>query len=220
MKPDEAFERVRAVLAGRAPRTIEDLPFERAGVLLPVIARPDGAAILFTRRAETVGLHKGQISFPGGRREPGEDARGNALRETWEEVGIEPRRVEVAGVLDDQLAVTRFVVTPVVGLIADPPAEYRPQVSEVALSFEVPLARLLDPQNVRRELWDLSRMPPGAPVEELRRSSVTLEEVDPATGRFAVYFFDGGDGRVIWGLTARILKQFLELAFGYAGLAG
>lgn len=213
MTPERAFERLRTALATRAPRPIEDLPFRRAAVLVPVLARPDGATILFTERTQTVNDHKGQISFPGGRAEPGEDARANALRESFEEVGLAPDRVEIAGTLDDQLAVSRYLVTPLVGLVSRPPDAWQAQASEVAHPFEVPLARLLDPANVRRELWDASMMPPGAPVKEILESRVTLEEVDPETGRYAVYFFDGGDGRVIWGLTARILKQLLDVAF-------
>lgn len=215
MTPERAFERLRTVLAMRPPLAIEGLPFRRAAVLVPVLARPGGATILFTERTQSVHDHKGQISLPGGRAEPGEDARANALRESFEEVGLTPDSVEIAGTLDDQLAVSRYLVTPLVGLVANPPDAWRPQASEVAHPFEVPLARLLDPSNVRRELWDASMMPPGAPVKEILESRVTLEEVDPVTGRYAVYFFDGGDGRVIWGLTARILKQVLDLAFEF-----
>lgn len=216
MNNERAFERIRTVLATRAPRPVEGLAFPRAAVLIPVLARAEGPSVLFTQRTETVHDHKGQISFPGGRAEKDEDARANALRESFEEVGLEPDRVEIAGTLDDQLAVSRYLVTPLVGLVREPPAEWRPQVSEVAIPFEVPLVRLLDPKNVRRELWDASRMPANAPVKEILESRVTLEEVDPVTGEYAVYFFDGGDGRVIWGLTARILKQLLDIAFAFA----
>ena len=214
MTVEGVFERVRTVLASRRPRAVDDLPFARAAVLVPLIARPEGPTVLFTQRTETVNTHKGQISFPGGRAEPGEDARASALRETFEEVGIEPARIEIAGALDDQLAVSRYVVTPVVGLVTAPPDVYAPQETEVALPFEVPLARLLDPANLRRELWDVSMMPPEAPVKEILEKRIEIEDVDPETGNYFVYFFDGGDGRIIWGLTARILKQLLDLAFG------
>lgn len=213
MTSDRAFERIRDALASRVPRPVDDLDFPRAAVLIPVLLRPEGPAILFTQRTETVQNHKGQISFPGGRAEKGETARANALRESFEEVGLAPESVEIAGTLDDQLAVSRYIVTPLVGIVKDPPREWTPQVSEVAVPFEVPLVRLLDPKNVRREMWDASMMPPNAPVKEILESRVTLEEVDPVTGQYAVYFYDGGNDRVIWGLTARILKQLLDVAF-------
>lgn len=215
MTTDEAFRKIREGVAGRSPAKIEGIDFPWAAVLVPVLARPEGPAILFTKRTETVNLHKGQISFPGGRMEDGEDARAGALREAWEEVGLPPERVEIAGALDEQITVSRHLVAPLVGFIADPPREWQPQASEVAVPFEVPITRLLDPKNVRRELWDASMMPPGAPVKEILESRVTLEEVDPETGRYAVYFFDGGDGHVIWGLTARILKELLAVSFGF-----
>lgn len=216
MTNERAFEQIRTVLATREPRPVEGLAFPRAAVLIPVIARAGGPSVLFTQRTETVHDHKGQVSFPGGRAENGEDARENALRESFEEVGLDPARVEIAGTLDDQLAVSRYLVTPLVGLVHEPPKEWQPQASEVAHPFEVPLVRLLDPKNVRRELWGVDRMPPNAPVKEILDSRITLEEVDPVTGEYAVYFFDGGDGRVIWGLTARILKQLLDVAFEFA----
>lgn len=213
MTSDRAFEQIRSALTGRSPRPVDDLDFARAAVLIPVLVRPDGPAILFTERTHTVHDHKGQISFPGGRAEAGEDAKATALRESFEEVGLAPESVEIAGTLDDQLAVSRYIVTPMVGIVRNPPAVWTPQASEVAVPFEVPLTRLLDPAHLRRELWDASMMPPGAPVKEILESRVTLEEVDPVTGQYAVYFFDGGNGRVIWGLTARILKQLLDVAF-------
>ena len=212
MTVERAFERIRSALAVRAPLTIDDLKFARAAVLVPVLARPDGPTVLFTQRTETVRDHKGQISFPGGRAEKGEDARATSLREAEEEVGLTPSRVEIAGTLDDQFAVSRYVVTPIVGLIADPPPRWEAQASEVAVPFEVPLARLLEPTNVRRELWDASMMPPGAPVKEILASRATIEEVDPVTGQYAVYFYAGGNDRIIWGLTARILKQLFDVA--------
>lgn len=215
MTSDRSFAKIRSALAERTPRGVDGLDFPRAAVLIPVLARPDGPAILFTQRTETVHDHKGQISFPGGRAEKGESARENALRESFEEVGLAPVSVEIAGTLDDQLAVSRYLVTPLVGLIANPPAAWVPQASEVAVPFEVPLARLLDPKHMRRELWDASMMPKNAPVKEILESRVTLEEVDPVTGQYAVYFFDDGNDRVIWGLTARILKQLLDVAFDF-----
>ncbi len=206
-----AFGRIRAVLSAVTPRTLALPEFARASVLVPILHRPAGPTVLFTRRTETMSSHKGQIAFPGGRADEGEDAESAALREASEEVGLEPSRVEVAGRLDDELSVSRYVVTPVVGIVHRPPALFAPHAAEVREAFEVPLARLSDRSFLREEIWDVSRMPPGAPVEAMTR--LRAEELDEH-GRYRVYFFDGGPDREIWGLTARILKRLLDVAFG------
>jgi 8-oxo-dGTP pyrophosphatase MutT (NUDIX family) len=121
-----------------------------ASVLVPLVDHAGGLTVLFTRRTEHLAQHAGQISFPGGRAEPGDgSAEATALRETEEEIGLPPRRVEVIGRLQDYCTVTGFCITPVVGLVR-PPLEVRPDASEVAEVFEVPLAFLLDPANHRR----------------------------------------------------------------------
>ncbi len=118
-----------------------------AAVLIPVVARDDGLTILFTRRTAHLPEHAGQISFPGGRAEPGDaSVRDTALRETIEEIGLVPERVEVLGHLNDYTTVTGYRVTPVVGLV-NPPFALRVDQIEVAEVFEVPLAFLLDPAN-------------------------------------------------------------------------
>lgn len=212
----QAGKRIREALARRTPRRIPlpSLPsFRRAAVLVPVLRRDDGATLLFTRRSDGLRSHRGEISFPGGRLEGGEDARAAALREAHEEVALDPGGVEVIGDLDDRPSVTQYLVTPVVGLVADPPVRFDRDEREVEEVFEVPLARFLEPGSLRFEWWDGSRIPPGAP----RRPLLDLdeEEVDRERGRYRVYFFDGvaGPDRVIWGLTARILKDLLDRTF-------
>jgi len=209
---DEARSRIDHALAERPPRVLSLPGFTHASILIPLLNRPAGPTILFTRRSETVQDHKGQISFPGGRREEGENAVEAALREAHEEVGLPPSSVEIAGRLDDQASVSWYVVTPVVGLVGQPPASHTPQASEVLDSFEVPLQALLDPSSLRHEWWDASRMPPGSPTETL----LGLKG-NPARKEYKVYFFDAapaGNGP-IWGLTARILKDLLARAFGF-----
>lgn len=151
-----------------------------AAVLVPIIARPEGFTVLFTRRTAHLRAHSGQISFPGGRAEPGDpSARHTALREAQEEIGLAPARVEVLGELPEYNTRTGFRVTPVIGLI-QPPLEVLPDAREVDEVFEVPLAFLLDPANHRRESRQI-----GA--------------------RMATYYVIEHQGRTIWGATAGML---------------
>lgn len=127
----------------------------KASVLLPVILR-DEPVLLFTRRTETLARHSGQVSFPGGRSEERDlSPVETALRETFEETGIAPNFVTVAGYLDRYLTGTGFDIQPVVGVLADGFALV-PDPREVAQIFEVPLAFLLDPVNRRRESREIA----------------------------------------------------------------
>ena len=122
----------------------------KAAVLLPIVAR-ETPSLLLTRRTETLARHSGQISFPGGRSEVGDlSPVETALRETFEETGIAPGFVAVAGYLDRYLTGTGFDIQPVVGVLAQD-FTLKPDPREVAHVFEVPLAFLLDPANRRRE---------------------------------------------------------------------
>lgn len=126
------------------------LPLKRAAVLVPLIDRPQGLTVLLTHRTNHLLHHPGQVSFPGGRIEPGDDSpEATALRETHEETGLEPRHVHLIGRLDPYITRTGFVVIPVVGVIR-PPFTIMPDPHEVAEVFEVPLAFLLDPRNHQR----------------------------------------------------------------------
>lgn len=122
----------------------------RAAVLLPIVARKE-PTLLFTRRTQTLARHSGQISFPGGRSEKDDlSPVETALRETQEETGIAAGFITVAGYLDRYLTGTGFDIQPVVGVLAEGFA-LAPDPREVAHIFEVPLAFLLDPANLRRE---------------------------------------------------------------------
>lgn len=122
----------------------------KAAVLLPLIQR-DEPMLLLTRRTESLARHSGQVSFPGGRSEPDDlTPIETALRETFEETGIAPGFVSVAGYLDRYLTGTGFDIQPVVGFVGEGFA-LAPDIREVAATFEVPLAFLLDPANRRRE---------------------------------------------------------------------
>ncbi|HET6923913.1 MAG TPA: CoA pyrophosphatase [Anaeromyxobacteraceae bacterium] len=195
-------------MSARPPRRLSLDGFAHAAVLVPLLRRAGGPTLLFTRRTEGLKNHRGEIAFPGGRCEAGEDARAAALREAREEVTLEPRQVEVAGELDDRPVISRFMVTPVVGLVAEPPQVFGRDEREVHEVFEVPLGRFLAPGVQRFEWWNASRLPPGLPLRPL--ADLRSDEVDPETGRYKVYFFDVAPDRVVWGLTARLVRDLLE----------
>lgn len=121
-----------------------------AAVLIPIVRRPTGLTVLLTQRTAHLRDHAGQVSFPGGRCEPDDPTpQATALRESREEVGIEPEQVEILATLPDYFTGTGFRVTPVVGLVT-PPLNLRLDDFEVAEVFEPPLEFLLDPASYRR----------------------------------------------------------------------
>lgn len=160
-----------------------------AAVLAPIIARPEGATVLLTRRSDSLASHTGQIAFPGGRLDPGETAVDAALREAWEEVGLDPGAVEVLGVGDGYETVTGFMVTPVVGWLAEPPA-VTPSPDEVAEVFEAPWDFLMDPANHRRDFYD------------------------PESGPRRWFWAMPWRERYIWGATAAIVRGLRGRLYG------
>lgn len=160
-----------------------------AAVLVPVIARADGATVLLTRRADTLASHTGQIAFPGGRLDPGEDAVTAALREADEEVAMDPAAVEVLGLSDAYETGTGFLVTPVVGWLHEPP-RVTPSPDEVAEVFETPWNFLMDAANHRQDFYD----------------------VDAGLRRW-FWAMPWGE-RYIWGATAGILKGLHARLYG------
>ena len=157
-----------------------------AAVLVGLVDRAAGPALLLTRRTDHLRDHAGQIGFPGGRIEQGDaNAAAAALREAEEEIGLDPARVAVIGHLPPYHTVTGFRIDPVVGWIS-PPFELRPDPYEVAEAFEVPLHFVLDPDNHRRQSY--------------RRGPVTR-----------VYYVVPYQGRFIWGATAGILVNLTRV---------
>lgn len=140
-----------------------------AAVLVPVINRTTGPTLMFTQRTSHLHDHAGQISFPGGRVDEGDESReATALRETEEETGLHRSRVEIIGRLPDYDIMTGFRVTPIVGWV-EPPFELRPDPFEVEDVFEVPLAFFLDPANHQahaREVDGLVRHYYAMPYED------------------------------------------------------
>lgn len=120
-----------------------------AAVLCGLVPRAEGTMVLLTRRTDSLRHHAGQVSFPGGRIEPSDaDAAAAALRESCEEIALGAQQVHVLGYLDPFLTVSGFRVTPVVAVI-DPAFVAVPQPDEVAEVFEVPLAYLMEADNLR-----------------------------------------------------------------------
>jgi 8-oxo-dGTP pyrophosphatase MutT (NUDIX family) len=121
---------------------------KEAAVLIAITDRAEPGVLLTVRR-EHLRSHAGQIAFPGGRTEPGEDAVAAALREAHEEVLLDPAVVEVVGMIEPYRTVTGYVVTPVIGVVP-PDLELEPHEHEVAELFEAPLAFVLDRANQQR----------------------------------------------------------------------
>jgi 8-oxo-dGTP pyrophosphatase MutT (NUDIX family) len=177
---DEVRERLADREPGEAP---PDTGRRRAGVLAPLFVRDGALWVLLTKRTESVERHRGQIAFPGGGQEE-DDASlyQTALRETEEEIGVSPADVRYLGALSPLTTVTDYYVEPYVGAIPYP-YRFRLQESEIAGLVEVPVTALLDPAALETKPF------PGR--EEL------------------VLFYHYGD-TVIWGATARMLKELLD----------
>jgi 8-oxo-dGTP pyrophosphatase MutT (NUDIX family) len=161
-----------------------------SAVLAPLFVDAGAVHVVLTVRAQHLRNHKGEVSFPGGRIDPGETALEAALREATEEVGLDPRHVEIIGTLDDVATVgSRSLIHAFVGVLADRPSELRPNPLEVDRVLLVPLAELVTDGVFREERWG---------VAPLVRS---------------IYFFELAD-ETVWGATARMLVNLLCIAHG------
>jgi len=165
--------------------------YEPAAVLLPLYADGGEWHLVFIKRTEhDQDDHSGQIAFPGGRAEAGDRTlTATALRETKEEIGLYPRDVDILGFSKDITTVTHFVVTPIVGTFPWP-YPLQPYPLEVEKIISMPLAWLADPHNHRVERW--------SPDED---------DIDP----YPVIFFEPYQGEVLWGATAKIVLDFVDL---------
>jgi 8-oxo-dGTP pyrophosphatase MutT (NUDIX family) len=163
-----------------------DQPRRAAAVLVPLLMHAHGLQVLLTRRTAHLSAHAGQVSFPGGRTEEHDrDAVATALRETEEEIGLPRSHVEVVGRLDLFNTGTGFAITPIVGLVSVP-FPLKPDPSEVAETFEVPLPFILDPANRKQGLRERN-------------------------GRMRHYFVYDYGGYEVWGATAAMLVNLSEI---------
>ncbi len=165
-----------------------------AAVLMPLVIRASGLSVLLTQRADHLSNHAGQVSFPGGSREPSDPTPiAAALREAHEEVDLDPARVEVLGALPEYLTGTGFRVTPVVGLVHEPFSLVADSL-EVASIFEVPLNFLMNPANheIRVFRWE------GG---ERRFFAMPYPQQGGQAGAVGASHF-------IWGATAGMLRNF------------
>lgn len=156
-----------------------------AAVLVPVVDRPEGASVILTTRAGNLRKHSGQIAFPGGSVDP-EDAspEAAAVRESFEEIGLEPEFIETLGRLPRYSTTTGFRITPVIGVVR-PGFRLAPNPTEVADVFEVPLAFLMNAANHQKEsrIWQ---------------------------GRERFFYVMPFGERYIWGVTAGIIRTLFE----------
>lgn len=160
-----------------------------AAVLIALLDGPEGAEVLLTKRSSGLRNHKGEISFPGGRIDPGETPVETALREALEEVALRPGATHVCGQLGHlSTVVSRSYIIPVVGTLVERP-ELTAHEIEVDRILWVPLATLVEPRTYREEWW-------GTPPLDRR-----------------MFFFDLDD-ETIWGATAYMLHELLSLVYG------
>ena len=179
------LEGLRAALAGRTRREAPSGSYVPSAVLILLYPSGGDHKVLLHRRSQRVVHHKGDIAFPGGVQEDGESLLETALRETHEEVGVDPADVEVLGRLDDTPTSANYLITPYVGTIPSP-YEFRPNSEEVDALLEAPVSGLLEPSNRRED----ARLVDG----ELKRIPCFAH-----------------DGHLVVGATAMILADLVEL---------
>jgi 8-oxo-dGTP pyrophosphatase MutT (NUDIX family) len=172
-----------------AERRFAERQPSRAAVLIAIVMREEGSSLLLTQRTEHLSTHSGQIAFPGGKSDDTDPTpAATALREAQEEVGLEPRYVEVLGSLPIYVTGTNFIITPVVGLVT-PGFTLAPNADEVAAAFEVPLDFLMNPAHHQRHAFEW---------EGVRREWFSMPYRDA----------DADAERFIWGATAGMLRNF------------
>jgi 8-oxo-dGTP pyrophosphatase MutT (NUDIX family) len=174
-----------------------------SAVLAVLFEEAGEARLILTRRASSLRSHAGQVSFPGGRLDPGEDAPAAALREAYEEIALNPAQVRMEGWIHPVFTlVSASLIMP---LIATVPA--RPHVvaspAEVERVFDVPLRDLADPEIFHEERWSFPERPTP----------------DGTDGSFPVWFFEV-EGELIWGATARMIHELLQVVLLPAGPPG
>jgi len=182
----DLIDQIGKMLSSRERKVIHHPSLARAAVLVPLFNKNGNCHLLFTKRTDLVKYHKGEISFPGGMvDEEDVSLEKTALREAFEEIGLKEADVQLIGGLDDIVTTTQFIVTPFVGLFPYP-YPFETSSVEIAELIEVPLSFLLSGENCAEK------------------------EINWMGRKDLVYAYQYGK-HTIWGATARILKQFLDL---------
>jgi 8-oxo-dGTP pyrophosphatase MutT (NUDIX family) len=187
--PNATIAALRRALSNRQKQTVDAPSLKPASVLVLLYSKNGEYCMLLNKRTEAVEHHKGEIAFPGGSKDSGDkDFLDTALRETYEEMGIKPEDVTILGELDDVVTASHFAVRPFVGTIPYP-YPFKPSPIEIAEVLEVPVRELLDQANLREEVrW-----------------------VDGRVGKSHCYAY--GD-HLVFGATAKIVKQILQSLSG------
>ena len=174
--------------------TVFDVRRPNSAVLAVLFEEIGEARLVFTRRSTALRTHRGEVSFPGGRLEQGEDAVAGALREAFEEVHLDPSTVTVVGWLHPVMTmVSASLIQPVLATVAERP-DLTASPAEVERVFDVSLAELADPAIFHEERWSI----PGREIPGSDDNS------------FPVWFFEVS-GEMIWGATARMLYELLSV---------
>ncbi|MBS6215558.1 MAG: CoA pyrophosphatase [Clostridiales bacterium] len=204
------LEEIRARMAPRRAG-FQDVTGEYA-VLVPLVESPAGLQVLFEVRSATLRRQPGEVCFPGGRMEPGEEPTACALRETWEELGIPPEGVEVLAPLDKVLHQSGFLMHPVLGRI-DPAwlARVRPQEAEVAETFLAPLSYFLEEKPLCPSFPLVPQVGEDFPYAQIGFP----QGYDWKGARVEVPIYTW-EGRAIWGITGRVMKHLAEVLCGRA----
>jgi len=187
-----SLEALRCALDAHEPRKIIS-EFPDAGILVPVTRDIEHPKIILTRRAEHMNTHKGQVAFPGGKRDDTDDSlEFTALRECHEEIGVPPEEVEVIGPLSQVISLHGIRVSPFVGLIDDN-HPLVPNLDELDSIFKVPV------QFFRQ-------------AEPVRRDRMTYKGVGLSVPSY--HYQDQGETYEIWGMSAIVLVELMNIAYG------
>lgn len=188
--------------------TRDSLPRQAAAVLIPLVERDGEICLLFQVRAKTLRSQPGEISFPGGRIDAGEQPKEAAIRETREELNVTVEEIEVIGTLEPLVTPNRSIIYPYVGIIQA--NQIDPSPDEVDHIFYVPLNALLNARPIEGEMeW---RIRPGKAVPTSRMAN--REAYLDRTYKVVEHFYEHED-YLIWGLTAKILRQMLSMISRY-----
>ncbi len=176
---------IKQRLSGRGIHRVRKPGLNPSAVMILIMNKGNEAHVFLTKRTDSVATHKGDVSFPGGSIDEGDsDAKAAALRETYEEAGISPDRIEIIGQFDEYYSVTGFHVSTIVGII-DYPYQYKINTAEIEACFDAPLSIFYNKEYDRIESFEFNNR------------------------NIQVYYYSY-EGFTIWGMTARILTEFAE----------